>query len=260
VNGGLPVARIAIGFDASAPGSVIEWAAAEAVARHAASDVVAFGAAGSGDGEQLAATSALRTSASRAELVIVGGSTAIGPGRWLRICVPSLSSRRSACPIVVVRGAARQPLRRIVVGIGAAGDDDAALDWAADEAARHGAELTVAHGWQGQTGAAHSMRRSGLSRSAADSAVALAVRRCRERVGRDVAGEVIDSEAVAALATSSAAADLLVVGSRGGSGYRTLVFGSVTLLVVERAWCPVAVIPPRFRWRAPELVAGVSPS
>jgi nucleotide-binding universal stress UspA family protein len=256
VDGGLPVARIAVGFDASAPGAVIEWAAAEAMAHQAASDVVAFGTAGSSEGDQLAPTSALRIHASRAELVIVGSSADFGPARWLRICVPSFSSRRSACPIVVVRGLVRQPLRRIVVGIDVVGDDGAALDWAADEAERHGAELVVVHGWQRETAVRHSVRRDGLARSDADSAVALAVRRCGERVGRAVAGKVIEGEAVSALATSSAAADLLVVGSRGASGYRTLVFGSVTLLIVDRASCPVAVIPPRFRWREPKLVAG----
>ena len=88
--------------------------------------------------------------------------------------------------------------------------------------------------------------------------VALAVRRCRERVRRDVKGEVIEGEPVAVLTAAAGTADLLVMGSRGRSGYRTLVFGSVTLLMVERAPCPVAVIPPRFPWRAPELAPGVS--
>ena len=149
-----------------------------------------------------------------------------------------------------MRGAARQPLRRIVVGIDAAGDDDATLDWAADEAARHAAELVIVHGWQRETGAAHSIRNDELTRSDADTVVALAVRRCRERVRRDVKGDVIEGEPVTVLTASADTADLLVVGSRGRSGYRTLVFGSVTLQVIERAPCPVAVIPPRFPWRA----------
>jgi nucleotide-binding universal stress UspA family protein len=67
---------------------------------------------------------------------------------------------------------------------------------------------------------------------------------------------VIEGEPVTVLANAAATADLLVMGSRGRSGYRTLVFGSVTLLMVERAPCPVAVIPPRFRWRSPGLTAG----
>ena len=159
-----------------------------------------------------------------------------------------------------MRGAVDQPLRRIVVGIDAASDDAATLDWAADAATRHAAELVVVHGWHRGTGAAHSLRRDELARSDADSTVALAVRRCRERVRRDVEGEVIEGEAATVLATAAATADLLVVGSRGGSGYRTLVFGSVTLLIVEQASCPVAVNPPRFRWRVPDIVAAVSPS
>jgi nucleotide-binding universal stress UspA family protein len=253
---GIPVARIAVGLDASAPGAVTEWAAGEAAARRAAMDVVAFGIDGCADADQTAPTSALLTYASRAELVIVGGSGDFGPTRWLQMCVPSISSRRSTCPIVVVRGTARQPLRRIVVGIDAAGDDDAQLDWAADEAARHAAELVIVHGWQRKTGAAHSIRSNQLARSDADSVVALAVRRCGERIRCHVTGEVMEGEPVTVLANAAATADLLVMGSRGRSGYRTLVFGSVTLLMVERAPCPVALIPPTFRWRLPGRTAG----
>ena len=251
VNGAVPVARIGVGLDASAPGGVIEWAAAEAAAREAALDVVAIGTVGGADGDEAARPNALLRYATRADLVIVGGSADFGPARWLGICVPSLSSRRTPCPIVVVRGTARQPLRRIVVGIEAAGDDDATLDWAADEAARHAAELVIVHGWQRETGARGSLRSDELTRSDAIGVVALAVRRCRERGRRDVKGEVIEGEPVAVLTAAAGTADLLVMGSRGRSGYRTLVFGSVTLQMVERSPCPVAVIPPRFPWRRP---------
>ncbi len=257
VNGAMPVARIAVGLDESAPGAVIEWAAAEAAVRGAALDVVALGTEGGPVGDEAAHPNALLSYASRADLVIVGRSVDFGPARWLRTCVPNVSSRRTACPIVVVRGTARQPLRRIVVGIEAAGDDDATLDWAADEAARHAAELVIVHGWQRETGAARSIRSDELTRSDADSVVAVAVRRLRERGRGDVNGEVIEGEPVAVLTAAAGTADLLVMGSRGRSGYRTLVFGSVTLLMVEGAPCPVAVIPPRFPWRAPALAPGV---
>jgi nucleotide-binding universal stress UspA family protein len=251
VNGATPVAHIAIGLDATAPGAVIEWAAAEGLARRAMLDVVAFGTEGCTNADEAARPNALLSYASHAELVVVGESADFSPARWLRICVPSLSSRRTACPIVVVRGTARQPLRRIVVGIDAGGDDDATLDWAADEAERHAAELVIVHGWQRETGAERSIRSDELTRSDADRVVALAVRHCRERGRREVKGDVIEGEPVAVLTASAGTADLLVIGSRGRSGYRTLVFGPVTLLMVERAPCPVAVIPRRFPRRAP---------
>ena len=219
-------------------------------------DVVVFGAERGRDAEQADRPSALLTYASGAELMVVGGSAGFTPTRWLRICVPTRSSRRSACPIVVVRGTTRQPLRRIVVGIDTVGDDGATLDWAADEAARHAAELVIVHGWQRGTGGGSSIRTDELTRSAADSVVAMAVGRCGQRIRRGVEGKIIEGEPAAVLTASAGSADLLVMGSRGRSGYRTLVFGSVTRRMVEQAPCPVAVIPPPFRWRAHEAAGG----
>ena len=77
------------------------------------------------------------------------------------------------------------------------------LDWAIEEADRHGADVAVVHASQ---------------RGAAEELVA-----------------------------KSGDADLLVVGSRGRSGFRTLLFGSVALAVVEGARCPVVVIHPQLR-------------
>ena len=81
VNGAMPVARIAVGLDASTPGAVIEWAAAEAAARGAALDVVAFGTEGGPDGDEAAHPNALLSYASHADLVIVGRSADFGPAR-----------------------------------------------------------------------------------------------------------------------------------------------------------------------------------
>jgi nucleotide-binding universal stress UspA family protein len=60
---------------------------------------------------------------------------------------------------------------------------------------------------------------------------------------------LIEGDAATVLAAASRSADLIVVGSRGSSGFRTMLFGSVTLLLVECAACPVAVIPPQLRSR-----------
>jgi nucleotide-binding universal stress UspA family protein len=42
-------------------------------------------------------------------------------------------------------------------------------------------------------------------------------------------------------------ADLIAVGSRGSSGYKTMLFGPVARFVLANADCPVAVIHPRVR-------------
>ena len=50
-------------------------------------------------------------------------------------------SRRTSCPVIALRGQQRQPIRRIAVGIDDSNAAAIALDWAADEAYRHGAEV-----------------------------------------------------------------------------------------------------------------------
>ena len=45
------------------------------------------------------------------------------------------------------------------------------------------------------------------------------------------------------LMDASEGADLLVVGTRGGGGFGTLILGSVSSQVVHHAKCPVVVVP-----------------
>jgi nucleotide-binding universal stress UspA family protein len=138
-------------------------------------------------------------------------------------------------------------MRRIVVGVDNLSRAEAAVDWAADEARLHSAALVVVHAWQRQGGPGASIRSNDLARSDARCVVDLAVRRCSQRSGRRASGELIEGDAATVLAAASRSADLIVVGSRGSSGFRTMLFGSVTLLLVECAACPVAVIPPQLR-------------
>jgi len=60
-----------------------------------------------------------------------------------------------------------------------------------------------------------------------------------------VVGQLIEGSASEVLIDASRGADLLAVGSRGRSGFKTMLFGSVALFVVEHATCPVAVSHPQ---------------
>ena len=43
----------------------------------------------------------------------------------------------------------------------------------------------------------------------------------------------------------SAEADMIVLGSRGRGGFKSMVLGSVTMAVAAHAYCPVVVVPNR---------------
>ena len=44
---------------------------------------------------------------------------------------------------------------------------------------------------------------------------------------------------------------MIVMSSHGRTGVNHFILGSMAEKVVARAPCPVALIPPRFRWRLP---------
>ena len=145
--------------------------------------------------------------------------------------------RRSPCPVVVVRGSSNGPMRRIVVGVDGSSAAGAAIHWACREANLHrSALLLVVHS-----------RECDISRAEPGSVLDLAVNDCRERTGARVCGVLVEGSPASALIDASRTADIVAVGSRGRSGFKTALFGSVALSVAEGAHCPVAVTHPALR-------------
>jgi nucleotide-binding universal stress UspA family protein len=140
--------------------------------------------------------------------------------------------RRSPCPVVVVRGNAG-PVRHIVVGVDGSSPAHTALEWACAEANLHHADLLVIHSREGD-----------ISRAEAGCILDLAVSECRELTGVPVRGVLSDEPPASALIAASRKADVVTVGSRGRSGFKTAVFGSVALAIASSAHCPVAVTHP----------------
>lgn len=146
------------------------------------------------------------------------------------------AARRSPCPVVIVRGSRTGPVRRIVVGVDGSKAAATALDWACDEANLHRADLLVVHA-----------RERDISRAEAGCVLDLAVNACRERVGSRVRGTLVEGSPAPALIDASRTADVVAVGSRGRSGFKTALFGSVALSVAEGADCPVALTHPTMK-------------
>jgi nucleotide-binding universal stress UspA family protein len=136
----------------------------------------------------------------------------------------------------------------IVVGVDGSPGSRKALQWAAAEAAEHGADLSVVNVWE------HTLLPPAGSLSVSEHYVpepsqATAgelLQVIKEELGEDppvlVRPNVKQGRPAKVLIDESANADLLVVGKRGHGGFAGLVLGSVSQHVAAYAKCPVAVV------------------
>ncbi len=187
---------------------------------------------------------ALTRDLTNSDLLVVGASTPGMARTWLNGSVPHSASRRSPCPVIVVRGEPRLQISRIMVGIDGSNAASAAADWACREADLHGAEMLLVRAWF-DSGIDRSARERHLDRVDVQCALDLAVSRCRRRSSTHVEGALVEGDPAQTLIDGSASVDLLAIGSRGRSGFKTLLFGTVALDVAERAHCPVTIAHPQ---------------
>ena len=143
----------------------------------------------------------------------------------------------------------------IVVGVDGSDASNEALRWASQEALLRSASLVAVHAWSfvppqpigdpgmlampagdlpGQLSAESEAAQIGL-----DNAVA-------EVLGADPAVDIerklVEGDAGEVLVAESRAAELVVVGSHGRTGFKAALLGSVSRHVVDHAACPVVVI------------------
>jgi nucleotide-binding universal stress UspA family protein len=192
--------------------------------------------------------SVLRSESRRAELVAVGDRGRTRLAGLLAGSVATDLAGHAVCPVVVVRGperdraaAAGQP-----VAVGVAGpESDAAIRFAFEEAQARAVPLLAVHAWWVPV---------------LDPAVApLLDHDATEADARELLDEQLDpwvdkhpdvpvervvvpGHAAVELTTRSAAAQLVVAGSRGRGALAGLLLGSVGNALVHRAECPVALV------------------
>jgi nucleotide-binding universal stress UspA family protein len=124
------------------------------------------------------------------------------------------------------------PSGTVVVGVDVSSSSAAALDWAVDHAVRERRQLTLAHGFDPVRPAGRDLLRS-----------------TRDRV-RELAPDLAVHEALwpadpqAALLRLADDAAILVVGSRGRGPVRSVLLGSLGVVLARRAACPVVVVRP----------------
>ena len=138
--------------------------------------------------------------------------------------------------------------KTIVVGVDGSPGSRTALNWAAAEAADHGADLVVVNVWE------HTLLPPAGSVSVSEHYVPDPSQRTAEDLVQVIKEELGDEPPVLVqpvvkqgrpakvLIEESANADLLVVGPRGHGGFVGLVLGSVSQHVAAYAKCPVTVV------------------
>ncbi|MEU9795785.1 universal stress protein [Streptomyces sparsogenes] len=134
----------------------------------------------------------------------------------------------------------------MVVGVDGSDSSLDAVDWAVDEAARHGVPLRLVYGslWERYEGGRPSF---GTDRPADEIMAEHIIASCAERArlrdpGVKVSGEVLPEDAVSALLRAGQEAGALITGSRGRGELTGRLLGSVGLAVAGRAECPVIVV------------------
>ena len=194
------------------------------------------------------ASSVLSGDAKPDDLIVVGASSRHGAAAFWLGSTPRWLARHASCPVVVVRGAAsRGAPDRVVVGVDGSAASDLALEWAGEEAERHGVPLVVVHGWDYPYLIADTPASQGRDLTRIDAACVLdrAVERARDRFASDVTGRLVEAGAATALLDTALDGDLLVIGSSGSGAIRAQFFGSTVNSVLEQAAVPVVVVPGR---------------
>ncbi|MCF2533596.1 universal stress protein [Yinghuangia soli] len=131
------------------------------------------------------------------------------------------------------------PAPHITVAVDGSVHADQALRWAAAEAAARGLALRIVHAWLPMPTPGSRAAGRAESRKILDEAEVRA-----RAYAPDVpvtTAEIADLVG-SALAVESATAALLVLGSRGRGGFRSLLLGSNSLTAASIARCPVVVV------------------
>jgi nucleotide-binding universal stress UspA family protein len=191
-------------------------------------------------------TRALIEASERAAMVVLGSR---GYGRVAGALLGSVAfavAARARCPVIVAKDESMQravgPQHGVVAGTDGSPEGTAAVDFAADCAARATAALevvTCTGGHQVDDVDDHDLRSSAIR--IADSA-ADRVRQANPDLV--VTTRVEDCPAEHTLVDASADAGLVVVGTRGRGAFEAMLLGSVSHAVIHGASCAVAVVEP----------------
>jgi nucleotide-binding universal stress UspA family protein len=190
-----------------------------------------------------------------AELVVVGAVGHRAPDLGLGTVATGVV-RASRADVLLVRDHALGAFRRLVVGVDFSPTSLRAVERAAEWAQREGAELHIVHlfraSWRTVLFRGPSLALSSeeelqhvdlLKRRLVDFVAPAIVGLDRQKVHHDVVETMGYRDSLASYA-DSAAADLLVVGTRGESNLRDLFLGSTAEVCLQASRCSLLAVKP----------------
>lgn len=185
-----------------------------------------------------------------AEMLVLGSR---GHGGFTGLLLGSVGAQvasHASCPVVIMRDAPRTDANEVVVGIDGSPHSLAALEFAFNEASRHGWNLVAIHAWDVPS---YDLILSGDGpipfplENVADDEVRLAAEVLSGFVEDypdvKVSERLVRSPAVQAILDNATNAALIVLGTRGRNALLGALLGSVSNGVLHKAKVPVAVIP-----------------
>ena len=192
------------------------------------------------------AASGLVALSAKADSIVLGRS---GHGSVVGTVIGSVAMQvvgHAHCAVVLVHTSTDETLgaRGVVVGIDGSSGSQLALDYAFQQASWRGVPLRVVHAWEaimgfGVTQAIRDDQFEQERLTLSETMVGWSEKYPEVEV---LTSQPKDGPAVLTLTEAAANAELLVVGSRGRGGFRSLLLGSVSQGVVTHAACTVAVI------------------
>ena len=185
-----------------------------------------------------------------AELIVLGSR---GHGGFTGLLLGSVGTQvasHASCPVVIMRDAPRTDAKDVVVGIDGSPHSLAALEFAFNEASRHGWNLIAVHAWDVPSYDLILSPDGPIPlplENVADEEVRLAAEVLagfvEEYPDVAVSERLVRSPAVQAILDNSTNAALIVLGTRGRNAFVGALLGSVSNGVLHKAKAPVAIIP-----------------
>ncbi len=209
--------------------------------------LAAAGVTGAAERHPGAVTPVLMREALDARMLVVGSQGHGWTAETVRGSVSQHLARHAPCPVVVVRSADRPEAARIVVGVDGSRASRAALEFACRRASLTQESVVALLAWKpgrinvdGRGQLPRKLARRSLAAEAALSEYVADLRADHPDVVLEM--DTIAVRPAVALTDMSANASLVVTGSRGRSGFLSLLLGSVSHHLLHSAHCPVAVV------------------